>query len=53
MRPLNTNNKENTAIFVSRIKEEGYLVRKAQAVNIQKERATRRQKKIIYNNKII
>ena len=53
IQPLNTNNKKNTAIFISRIKEKGYLVRKAQAVNIQKERATRRQKKIIYNNKII
>ena len=53
MQPLNTNDKENTAIFISRIKEEGYLVRKAQAIDIQKERATRRQKRIIYNNKII
>ena len=29
MRPLNADNKKNTAIFVNRIKEEGYLVRKA------------------------
>ena len=29
MQPLNTNNKENTAFFISRIKEEEYLVRKA------------------------
>jgi len=29
MQPLNANDKENTAIFVSRIKEEGYLIRKA------------------------
>ena len=29
MQPLNTNNKDNTAIFISRIKEEEYLVRKA------------------------
>ena len=29
MQPLNTNDKENTAIFISRIKEERYLVRKA------------------------
>ena len=29
IQPLNTNDKENIAIFISRIKEEGYLVRKA------------------------
>ena len=29
MQPLNANDKENTAIFVSGIKEEEYLVRKA------------------------
>ena len=29
MQPLNADNKENMAIFVSRIKEEEYLVRKA------------------------
>ena len=29
MQPLNANNKENTAIFISGIKEEEYLVRKA------------------------
>jgi hypothetical protein len=29
MQPLNADDKENTAIFISRIKEEGYLVRKA------------------------
>ena len=38
MQPPNTNNKRNIAIFVSRIKEEEYLVRKAQAVNIKKEK---------------
>ena len=40
--PLNTNDKENTAIFVSRIKEDKYLVRKAQAIDIGKGRATKR-----------
>ena len=29
MWPLNINNKENIAIFISRIKEKGYLIRKA------------------------
>ena len=47
MQPLNANDKENTAIFVSRIKEAKYLVRKAQAVDIGKGRATKRSKKII------
>ena len=47
MQPPNTNNKENTAVFVSRIKGEEYLVKKAQATDIRKERATKRQKKII------
>ena len=28
MQPLNANNKENITIFISRIKEKGYLVRK-------------------------
>ena len=42
MQPLNANNKENTAIFISRIKEDKYLVRKAQAVDIGKGRATKR-----------
>ena len=42
IQPLNTNNKENTAIFVSRIKEDKYLVRKAQAIDIGKGRATKR-----------
>ena len=49
MQPLNTNSK----YFYQWIKEEEYLVRKAQAVDIRKERATKRQKKIIYNDKII
>ena len=39
MQPLNADNKENTAILVSRIKKEEYLVRKAQAVNIKKKKA--------------
>ena len=42
IQPLNTNNKENTAIFISRIKEDKYLVRKAQAIDIGKGRATKR-----------
>ena len=46
IQPLNTNNKENTAIFMSRIKEEEYLVRKDQAINIKKKRAIKRYKKI-------
>ena len=41
MQPLNANNRENTAIFISRIKEEKYLIKKAQAVDIRKERATK------------
>ncbi len=40
--PPNTNNKNNTAIFISQIKKEEYLVRKAQAIDIKKERATKR-----------
>ena len=39
MQPLNANNKENTAILVSRIKGEEYLVKKAQATDMRKERA--------------
>ena len=49
IQPLNTNSK----YFCQQIKEEEYLVRKAQAIDIRKERATKRQKKIIYNDKII
>ena len=41
MQPLNANNKENTAVFVSRIKGEEYLVKKAQTANIKKEKATK------------
>ena len=41
MQPLNTNNKENTAILINRIKKEEYLVKKAQAINIKKKRATK------------
>ena len=41
IQPPNTNNKENTAIFINRIKREKYLVKKAQAVNIKKERVTK------------
>ena len=42
IQPLNANDKENTAIFISRIKEDKYLVRKAQAIDIGKGRATKR-----------
>ena len=38
IQPPNTDNKENIAIFVSRIKEEEYLVKKAQAIDIRKKR---------------
>ena len=41
MQPPNTNNKENTAILISRIKREEYLVKKAQATDIRKERVTK------------
>ena len=41
MQPLNADNRENIAIFVSRIKKEKYLAKKAQAVNIRKERVTK------------
>ena len=42
IQPLNADNKENIAIFVSQNKENKYLVRKAQAADIRKERATKR-----------
>ena len=38
MQPLNANNKENIAIFISRIKGEEYLVKKAQTTDIKKEK---------------
>ena len=41
MQPLNANNKENMAVLISRIKEEKYLVKKTQAINIRKEKATK------------
>ena len=41
MQPPNADNKENTAVLVSKIKGEEYLVKKAQAINIRKERATK------------
>ena len=53
IQPPNANNRENTAVFVSKIKGEKYLTKKAQAINIRKERAIKHSKKIIYNNKII
>ena len=39
MQPPNTNNKENIAVLISKIKEEKYLVKKAQAADIRKKRA--------------
>ena len=39
IQPPNANNRENTAVFISRIKKKKYLVKKAQAANIRKERA--------------
>ena len=41
MQPLNADDKENIAIFVSKIKGEEYLVKKAQATDIRKERTTK------------
>ena len=41
IQPLNADNKENTAIFVNRIKREKYLAKKAQAADIRKEKATK------------
>ena len=41
MQPPNANNKKNTAILISRIKGEEYLVKKAQTVDIRKEKATK------------
>ena len=41
MQPPNANNKENIAILINRIKGEEYLVKKAQAIDIKKERATK------------
>ena len=41
IQPPNANNRENTAVFVNRIKREKYLAKKAQAANIKKEKATK------------
>ena len=41
IQPPNTDNRENTAVFISKIKKEKYLVKKAQAADIRKERATK------------
>ena len=38
----NADNKKNMAIFVNKIKGEEYLVKKAQAADMKKERATKR-----------
>ena len=39
MQPPSANNRENTAVFISRIKKKKYLAKKAQAIDIKKERA--------------
>ena len=39
IQPPNADNKENIAIFINKIKEEKYVIKKAQAVNIRKQRA--------------
>ena len=41
IQPPNADDKENTAVLISRIKGEEYLVKKAQATDIRKERATK------------
>ena len=41
MQPPNANNKENITVLVSKIKGKEYLVKKAQAADIRKERATK------------
>ena len=41
MQSPNANNKENIAIFINKIKEKEYLIKKAQAINIRKEKATK------------
>ena len=41
MQPPNADNKENMAVLVSRIKGEEYLVKKAQAADMKKERVTK------------
>ena len=38
MQSLNADNKENIIIFINKIKGEEYLVKKAQAVDMRKER---------------
>ena len=38
MQSPNTDNKKNIAIFINKIKGEEYLVKKAQAVDIKKEK---------------
>ena len=42
MQSLNADNKKNITIFVNKIKGEEYLVKKVQAVNMKKERVTKR-----------
>ena len=38
MQPPNANNKENTAVFISKIKEKKYLAKKVQAADIRKKK---------------
>ena len=42
MQSLNADNKKNIIIFVNKIKGKEYLVKKIQAVDIKKERVTKR-----------
>ena len=41
MQPPNADNRENIAIFISRIKEKKYLAKKAQATDTRKEKVTK------------
>ena len=42
IQPPNADNKENITVLISRIKGEKYLIKKAQAADIRKERAIKR-----------
>ena len=39
MQPPNANNRENTAVFISKIKKKKYLAKKVQTADIRKKRA--------------
>ena len=41
IQPPNADNKENIAVLINKIKEEEYLVKKTQAADIKKEKATK------------